>query len=101
MILAATEGPWLLGDGGVTVLGAVVLVTAAVTLAVAAVRGRGHSAGARTALGLGAAAALGGAVVLTVTRADGEFVTMFGIVLPFALAAGAVGWAVRLARHGD
>ncbi|MFC5664504.1 hypothetical protein ACFP3U_16105 [Kitasatospora misakiensis] len=101
MILAAAEGPWLLGDGGVTVLATVVLVTAAVTLAVAAVRGRGHSAGARTGLGLGAAAALVGAVVLTVTRADGEFVAMLGIVLPFGLAAGAVGWAVRLARHGD
>ncbi|MFJ8434646.1 hypothetical protein ACIQ9P_25435 [Kitasatospora sp. NPDC094019] len=100
MNLAESRGPWLLGEGGLTVLAVVVLVTAAVTLAAAAARGRGRSAGARTGLGLGAAAALAGAAALTVTRADGQFLAMLGVVLPFGLAAGAVGWAVRLARHG-
>ncbi|MEV6975890.1 hypothetical protein [Kitasatospora sp. NPDC093806] len=101
MNLAEIRGPWLLGETGVVVVAATVLLALTVTCAVAAVRGRGYSAGARAALGLGAVAALAGAVVLTMVRADGRFVGALDVVLPYLMAAGGVGWAVRLARHGD
>ncbi|MFF2348258.1 hypothetical protein ACFVVL_00625 [Kitasatospora sp. NPDC058115] len=95
------HGGWLLTDDGVFILGAALLATVAVTCALAAVRGRGHSAGARAALGLVALAALALAFVLTSVKASGFLPALLGVALPYGLAAGAVGWAVRLARHGD
>ncbi|MFF8774554.1 hypothetical protein [Kitasatospora sp. NPDC015120] len=101
MSRTTTHGGWLLTDDGVFILGAALLATLAVTCALAVVRGRGHSAAARVGLGLVALAAVALALVLTAAKASGFLPALLGVALPYGLAAGAVGWAVRLARPGD
>ncbi|MGW4894880.1 hypothetical protein ACWEQL_21820 [Kitasatospora sp. NPDC004240] len=100
MNLAAESSPWLVRDLGTAVLVLSGLLVLAVVCLLGAVRGSGHSAGARTGLALVAAAALTGEVLLVLHWVNGDYLAALARILPFVLAAAAVGWAVRLARHG-
>lgn len=98
--LAAEGGPWVLGDRGVPVVLAGLLLAGAALCLLSAVRGRDLGGGQRAALVGGAVAAV--LLAEELIRQWGQVWVIEGLAqaLPFALAVGAVGWALRLARPG-